>query len=325
MSAWQKLAKSVKGVMFAFASCGVLAADAFPTKPIRLIVPFPAGGGGDAAARSLAPPLSANLRQQVVIDNRGGAGGIIGMELVKHAVPDGYTLLLSTAGFTAMPALYKNLPFDPVRDFSPITMPVSTPNILAVSPSLPVKSVKDLIALAKSRPGELNYGTPGAGSSPHLGGELFKAMAGVNIVRINYKSATTSISEVIAGQIQMTFGNAASVAPHAKSGRIKALAVTRAQPSALFPDLPTVAATGLPGYEMLSLFGIFGPPKMPEAIVEKLHREIVRVINRAEVKDLLANAGIEVVGSTPAQLATSTKAEVAKWSKVIKDAGIRSE
>jgi tripartite-type tricarboxylate transporter receptor subunit TctC len=150
-------------------------------------------------------------------------------------------------------------------------------------------------------------------------------MAGVNIVRINYKSATTSISEVIAGQIQMTFGNAASVAPHARSGRIKALAVTSAQPSALFPDLPTIAATGLPGYEMLSLFGIFGPPKMPEAIVDKLNREIVRVISRAEVKDLLANAGIEVVGSTPAQLATSIKAEVAKWSKVIKDAGIRSE
>jgi tripartite-type tricarboxylate transporter receptor subunit TctC len=185
--------------------------------------------------------------------------------------------------------------------------------------------VKELIALAKARPGELNFGTPGAGSSPHLGAELFKAMAGINIVRINYKSATASIGEVIAGQIQMTFGNAASVSPQAKSGRLKALAVTSAQPTPLFPDLPTVAATGLPGYEMVSYFGIFGPPKVPAPIVDKLNREILRVISRAEVKDLLANAGIEVVGSTPAQLGVIIKAEVAKWGKVIKDAGIRSE
>ena len=297
----------------------------WPTKPIRLLLGFAPGGGSDIVARLVAKSLGDRLGQNVVGDNQPGAGGNIAAELAARAVPDGYTLVLSGASFWISPLFVEKPPYDPVRDFSPITMPVSTPNILAVSPSLPVKNVKDLIALAKSRPGELNYGTPGAGSSPHLGGELFKAMAGVNIVRINYKSATTSISEVIAGQIQMTFGNAASVAPHAKSGRIKALAVTSAQPSALFPDLPTVAATGLPGYEMLSLFGIFGPPKMPEAIVEKLNREIVRVINRAEVKDLLANAGIEVVGSTPAQLATSTKAEVAKWGKVIKDAGIRSE
>lgn len=308
--------------------CGIVCsvnhamAQDFPTKPIR-IVTGGAGGGNDVLARLIGAGLTANWGQQVVVDNR--PSGVIPGEITMRAQPDGYTLVLSGASFWISPLFVEKPPYDPVRDFSPITMPVSTPNILAVSPSLPVKNVKDLIALAKSRPGELNYGTPGAGSSPHLGGELFKAMAGVNIVRINYKSATTSISEVIAGQIQMTFGNAASVAPHAKSGRIKALAVTSAQPSALFPDLPTVAATGLPGYEMLSLFGIFGPPKMPEAIVEKLHREIVRVINRAEVKDLLANAGIEVVGSTPAQLATSTKAEVAKWGKVIKDAGIRSE
>jgi tripartite-type tricarboxylate transporter receptor subunit TctC len=212
-----------------------------------------------------------------------------------------------------------------VRDFTPVMVPVTTPNILVVSQALPVKNVKELIALAKARPGELNYGTPGSGSSPHLGAELFKAMAGVNIVRITYKSAGASVSEVIAGQIQMTFGTAASVSPHTKSGRLRALAVTSAQPSTLFPDLPTVAATGLPGYEMVSYFGIFGPPKVHAAIVNKLNGEIVRVINRTEVKDLLANAGIEVVGSTPAQLDVVVRAEVAKWSKLIREAGLRSD
>jgi len=259
----------------------------------------------------------------VVVDNR--PSGVIPGEITAKAQPDGYTLVLSGASFWISPLFLDKPPYDPVRDFTPITLPVSTPNILAVTQSLPVKTVKDLIALAKAKPGELNYATPGTGSSPHLGGELFKAMSGVNIVRINYKSATASMADLIAGQIQMTFGNAASTAPHAKSGRLKALAVTSAQPSPLFPDLPTVAASGLPGYEMLSLFGIFGPARMQDDIVQRLNREIVRVLNREEVRDLLANGGIEVVGSTPAQLGSAVKSEVAKWGKLIKDAGIRSE
>ena len=314
---------ATKLLVGALAAIAVAAtAQEFPVRPIR-IVTGGAGGGNDVLARLIGAGLTASWGQQVVVDNR--PSGVIPGEITAKAPPDGYTMVVSGASFWVSPLFLDKPPYDPVRDFTPITLPVSTPNILAVNQALPVKTVKDLIALAKAKPGELNYGTPGTGSSPHLGGELFKAMAGVNIVRINYKSATASISDVIAGQIQMTFGNAASVAPHAKSGRIRALAVTSLQPSLLFPDLPTVAATGLPGYEMTSHFGIFGPLKMPEAIVSKLNREIVRVISRAEVKDILAAAGIEVVGSTPAQLGTTVKSEVAKWSKLIKDAGIRGE
>lgn len=303
-------------------SAGNAIAQEFPNKPIR-IVTGGAGGGNDVLARLIGQGLTASWGQQVVVDNR--PSGVIPGEITAKAAPDGYTLVLSGASFWVSPLFLERPPYDPVRDFTPVMMPVSTPNILVVSPQLPVKNVKELIALAKARPGELNYGTPGAGSSPHLGAELFRTMAGVNIVRVNYKSAGASIGEVMAGQIQMTFGNAASVSQQAKSGRLKALAVTSAQPTPLFPDLPTVAATGLPGYEMVSYFGIFGPPKVPAPIVDKLNREILRVISRVEVKDLLANAGIEVVGSTPAQLGVIIKAEVAKWGKVIRDAGIRSE
>jgi len=303
-------------------SAGNAIAQEFPNKPIR-IVTGGAGGGNDVLARLIGQGLPASWGQQVVVDNR--PSGVIPGEITAKAAPDGYTLVLSGASFWVSPLFLERPPYDPVRDFTPVMMPVSTPNILVVSPQLPVKNVKELIALAKARPGELNYGTPGAGSSPHLGAELFRTMAGVNIVRVNYKSAGASIGEVMAGQIQMTFGNAASVSQQAKSGRLKALAVTSAQPTPLFPDLPTVAATGLPGYEMVSYFGIFGPPKVPAPIVDKLNREILRVISRVEVKDLLANAGIEVVGSTPAQLGVIIKAEVAKWGKVIRDAGIRSE
>jgi tripartite-type tricarboxylate transporter receptor subunit TctC len=298
------------------------AAQAFPHKPIR-IVTGGAGGGNDVLARLIGQGLTASWGQQVVVDNR--PSGVIPGEITAKAAPDGYTLVLSGASFWVAPLFLDKPPYDPVRDFTPLMMPVTTPNILVVSQALPVKNVRELIALAKARPGELNYGTPGSGSSPHLGAELFKAMAGVNIVRITYKSAGASVSEVIAGQIQMTFGTAASVSPHTKSGRLRALAVTSAQPSTLFPDLPTVAATGLPGYEMVSYFGIFGPPKVHAAIVNKLNGEIVRVINRTEVKDLLANAGIEVVGSTPAQLDVVVRAEVAKWSKLIREAGLRSD
>ncbi len=297
-------------------------AQDFPQRPIRILTGG-AGGGNDVLARIIGAGLTAAWGQQVVVDNR--PSGVIPGEITAKAAPDGYTWLVSGASFWVSPLFLDKPPYDAVRDFTPITLPVSTPNILAVTPSLPVKTARDLIALAKAKPGELNYGSPGTGSSPHLGAELFKAMAGVNIVRVNYKSATASISDVIAGQVQMTFGNAASVAPHVRGGRIRALGVTSLQPSPLFPDLPTVAATGLPGYEMTSHFGIFGPAKIPEAIVDKLNREIVRVVSRPEAKDVLVAGGMEVVGSSPAQLGAIVKGEVAKWSKLIRDAGLRNE
>ncbi len=303
-------------------AAGVASAQNFPAKPIRILTGG-AGGGNDVLARLIARGLTASWGQQVVVDNR--PSGVIPGDITAKAQPDGYTMVVSGSSFWISPLFIDKPPYDAVKDFSPITMPVSTPNILALTPALPVNSVRELIALARARPGELNYGTPGTGSSPHLGGELFKAMAGVNLVRINYKSAGAGIADLIAGQVQLTFGNAASIAPHARSGRLKALAVTSAQPSALFPDLPTVAATGLPGYEMLSPFGVFGPAKMAAPIVNKLQQEIARVLQRTEVKELLASAGIEVVGSSPQQLAAMVKSEVAKWSKLIKDANLRGE
>lgn len=300
---------------------GAVSGQNFPNKPIRILTGG-AGGGNDVVARLIAQGLTAHWGQQVVVDNR--PSGVIPGEIVSKAQPDGYTMVISGASFWISP-LFQDAPYDPVKDFSPITLPVSTPNILAVHLSLPVKSVKELIALAKAKPGELNYGTPGTGSSPHLGGELFKLMAGVNIVRINYKSAGAAITDLIAGQVQMTFGNALSVTPHIKSGRLRALAVTSAQPSVLFPDLPTVAASGLPGYELISPFGIFAPARTPKPIIKTLNSEIVRVLNRADSREKISNLGMEVVGSSPEQLEAMVRSEVAKWSKVIKDAGIRGD
>lgn len=300
---------------------GVAESQSFPSRPLRMLTGG-AGGGNDVVARLIAQGLTANWGQQVIVDNR--PSGIIPGEIVSKAQPDGYTMVVSGASFWISP-LFQDAPYDPVKDFSPITLPVTTPNILAVNLALPVKSVKELIALAKAKPGELNYGAPGTGSSPHLGGELFKVLAGVNIVRINYKSAGAALTDLIAGQVQMTFGNALSVAPHVKSGRVKGLAVTSAQPSPLFPDLPTVAATGLPGYELISPFGMFAPARTPRPIINALNAEIVRVLNRPDSKEKLFNLGMEVVGSSPEQLEAMVKSETAKWRKVIKDAGIRAD
>ena len=297
-------------------------AQSFPNKPIRILTGG-AGGGNDILARLIAQGLTVSLGQQVIVDNR--PSGVIPGDILAKSPPDGYTLAVSGSSFWISLLFLDKPPYDPVRDFSAVTLPVSTPNILAVNSWFPVKSVKDLIALAKAKPGELNYATPRTGSSPHLGGELFKAMAGINIARINYKSAGAALSDLISGQIQMTVIVAPAVVPHVKSGRLKALAVTSAQASALVPDLPTVAASGLPGYELISPFGIFASARTPEAIINRLNQEIVRVLNRPESKELLINAGLEIVGSSPEQLAATVKSEVAKWSRVIGDAGIRAD
>lgn len=303
-------------------AAGPALAQNYPDKPIR-IVTGGTGGGNDLVARLIAQGLTGSLGQQVIVDNR--PSGTIPQEVVAKARPDGYTLILSGSGFWIVPILQANVLYDPVKDFSPITVPTNTPNILTVHPSLPVKSVKDLVALAKSRPGELNYGAAGLGASAHLGGELFKAVAGVDIVRINYKSVGAALTGLIAGQVHMTFGTAGSLLPHVKSGRLKALAVTSAQPSPLLPDLPTVAASGLPGYDLKQVFGIFAPAKTPEPIINKLHQEIVQLLNRADSKEALTKLGMEIVGSSPDQLAAMVKTDMARWSRVFKDAGVRPE
>ena len=302
---------------------GVLTACAqeFPNKPIR-IVTSGAGGGGDFAARLIAQGLLSRMGQQVVVDNR--PSGVIPGQIVSQASPDGYTLLFAGSTLWIGP-LMRAAPYDPVRDFAPVTMGISTPNILVVPPSLPVKTVKEFIAMAKEKPGGLNYGSVGTGASSHLSMELFKAMAEVNIVRVAYKSGGSAHIDLVAGQVQMMMPTASAISPHVRSGRLRGLAVTSAQPSALAPGLPTIAASGLPGFEAVSPFGLFAPARTPAAIIRRLNEEAVAVLRTAEVRERLFNNGVEAVGGTPAELAAAMQSERSRLGKVIKDAGIREE
>ena len=299
---------------------GTVPGQSFPNKPIRIVTSAP-GGGADLVARVIAQGISGPLGQQVVVDNRTG-GAILG-DIVSKAPPDGYTLLL-TGSFWILPLIQK-VSFDPVRDFAPITLASTEPNVLVVHPTVAAKSVKELIASAKARPGELNYSSGPSGGTAHLAGELFKAMAGINIVRIPYKGGGPALNGLLSGEVQLTFSSASSVALYAKSGRLKALAVGSAEPSVLAPGLPTVAASGLPGYESVSINGIFVPAGTPAPIVKRLNHEIVRVLNQADVKERLLNSGTEAIGSSPGQFATAVKSDLARMSKVLREAGIHAE
>jgi len=300
---------------------GAVYGQEFPNKPIRIVAPGP-GGQSDFAARLIAQELTESLPQQVIVDSR--PAGVVPGEVVFRSPPDGYTLLVSGNNLWITP-LFQKTPYDPLRDFSPISLTNRQPNILVVHPSLPVKSVRELIALARARPGELNYTSAATGSSSHIAAELFKYMTGVNIVRIPYKTSATEMADLVGGHVQLTFGTTASVLPHVKSGKLRALAVTSAQTSVLFPDLPTVAASGVPGYEAGSMAGLFAPAKTPEAIINRLNQDVVRVLNKADVKERFFRAGVETVGSSVEELSTVMKSEVARLSKVIKDADIRAD
>ena len=306
--------------MVVVAYAGVLSAQTFPSKHIR-IVAAAVGGGNDLAARIVAQKLSGAMGQPVIVENRGS----IGSEIVSKATPDGYSLLFYSSSLWISPYLRDLPPFDARRDFTPIGLSALSPNILVVHPLLPLKTLNDLIALAKAQPGVLNYGSSSTGSAQHLAAELLKSMAGINIVRINYKGPGAAISDLLSGQVQIMISTAASVSPHVKSGRLRALAVGSPRPSALTPGLPTVAASGLPGYEAESPFGLFAPVKTPASVISRLNQEIAQVLQRAEVKERLFNSGIEPVGSSPEQLATAMKTDMTRMGKVITDAGIRAE
>ena len=296
-------------------------AQDFPSRPIR-IVTAAVGGGSDVVARLIAQGISPSLKQPVIVDNRGN--GVIPGDAVSKAPADGYTLLLQSGTLWLTP-LMQTTPYDAVRDFAPITLAVSAPNVLVVHPSLPVKSVRDLVALAQARPGELNYSSGSNGSSNHLAGELFKSMAGVNIVRISYKAAGLRVTALLSNEVQMEFSSPNSGVQHIKSGKLRALAVTTAQPSALVPGVPTVAASGLPGYESAGMYGFFAPARTPAAIISRLNREAVSVLSREDIKEKFFAASIEAVGSTPQTLTDIIKAEMSRLGKVIKEAGIRAE
>ncbi len=295
-------------------------AQNYPSKPIRLLT-SPTGGGNDFVARVIAPGISGPLGQQIIIDNRPTRALPDG---ITKAAPDGYTLMIMSAGLWLFPFM-ANVNYDMNRDFTPITLAVKSPNVLVVHPSLPVKNVRDLIALAKAHPGQINYSVGGLGGMSHLSVELFKQMAGVTMTMVNYRSGSQEIADLIGGQVQLAFNPAGSASPHVKSGRLRGVAVTTAEPSALFPNLPTIAASGVPGYEAVSTYGFFGPAKTPDAIVRRINQEVVRYVNTGEAKERLLNGGTEPAGTTPEAFAGVIKSDQAKWGKMIKDAGIRDE
>jgi tripartite-type tricarboxylate transporter receptor subunit TctC len=301
------------------------AQQAYPSKPIRFISPFAPGGGNDIISRAIAQKLSENVKQQVIVDNRPGANGIIGTEMAARAAPDGYTVVLIPSGHAVNASLHRKLPYDSIRDFTPITLVGSSPLILAVHPSLPVKSVKELAALAKARPGQLTYGSAGIGSSGHLGGALFEVLTGTKMVHVPYKGMSLAITDVISGQVSLVFGTSASVMQHARSGRMRALATTGAQRTATLPDLPTVAEAGVPGYEAGLWYGFVGPARIPPDIVRRLNGEIVSVLKSPQVRERLASQGVEATPTTSEEFGRLLVSDLERWAKVVQRAGIRLE
>ncbi len=299
--------------------CCAVAAD-YPEKPLR-IVTSEAGGGNDVPARIVAQGLTLALGQQVVIENR--PSGVVPAEIVAKAAPNGYTLLFYNNALWTAP-LIQATPYDVLRDFVPVTTVARAVNVLVVNPALAVKSVADLIALARLKPGGLNYGSSGTGASNHLAAEMFRTMAHIDIVRVNYKGAGPALTALIAGELQLMFPTAGAVTPHVRAGRVKALAVTSAVPTARFPGVPPLSAT-LPGYESLAIYGLFAPAGTPRAIVGKLNSAVVRYLERADIREKFANAGMDAAGSSPEQLGAGVKTEVARMGKVIRDAGIRGD
>jgi len=298
--------------------------QAYPSKPIRLVIPYPPGGGADTIGRPLAQKMSEKLGQQLVVENRGGANGNIGMEHVARAAPDGHTIVLAlTAQLAINPALYGKVPYDPVRDYAPITLFGTGTYILVVHPSLPVKSVKDLIALAKAQPGQIAYSSSGNGSGGHLAAELLNSMAGIKMLHVPYKGGGPALVDLIAGQVQVLFSTQLASWPHIQSGRIRALAVSTAKRPASIPDLPTVAEAGLPGYDAGVWYGILAPAGTPREIIARLNAEIVRALNAPDFRKFLVGNAIDPIGSPPEELGQYIKSELVKWARVVKDAGVR--
>ncbi|GAB3771167.1 tripartite tricarboxylate transporter substrate binding protein [Ramlibacter monticola] len=302
------------------------AAQAYPNKPITIVVPFAAGGTTDILARVVGQALTKELGQPVIIDNRAGAGGNIGGALAAKAAPDGYTLFMGTVGTHAInQSLYKKMPFDPIKDFVPLTRVAMVPNLLVANPGKPYKNVKELIAYAKANPGKVNFGSSGSGSSIHLSGELFNAMAKVDMVHVPYKGSAPAVSDLIGGQIDVMFDNMPSAIQHVRAGKLRALAVTTAKRSPELPDVPTIAEAGVPGYEATSWFGMFAPAGTPAPVLAKLNGALVKVLAEPEVKKKLAEQGAEPYGEKPEQFAEFIRKETAKWSKVVKDSGATAD
>ncbi len=301
-------------------------ADAYPVKPIRFVVAFPPGGGTDIIARSIAHKLAERFAQQVVVDNRPGAGGNIGTDFVAKSAPDGYTILMGSAGPLAINAsLFAKMPFDPIRDLAPVTLAASTPNVLVVHPSLPARTVKQLIALARARPGEINFASSGHGTPAHLAGELFNSMAGVKLVHVPYKGAAPALADLLGGQVQLMFSTMPPALPHVKDGKLRALAVTSRKRSPATPELPTIDEAALPGFEAITWHGVVVPAGTPTTVIALLNREIVAILHLPEVVERLSGQGAEALGSTPEEFAAYIRSESVKWAKVVRESGAKAE
>ncbi len=319
-----RLMKTAAAILMLSGSCAVCAQQ-FPTKSIRLVVGFTAGASIDIVARAIAQPTGESMGQQIVVDNRPGAGSNIGSEIVAKSAPDGYTILIVNNGFAISHSLYPNLSYDALRDLTAVSQVSAMPHLLGVHPSLPAKSIKELVALAKAKPGMLSFASSGVGVSDHIAGELLKYMAGIKMVHVPYKGGPQAATDVASGQVDMWFGGLPSIMPFVKSGRLRALAVTSLQRSPALPDVPTMNEAGVPGYEVILWYGIFAPAATPPEIVQRLATEIAKALNVREVRERFATLGLTAVGSSPEQFDKFVRAEIDKWGKVVKAAGLRAE
>jgi tripartite-type tricarboxylate transporter receptor subunit TctC len=298
-------------------------ADDYPSRPIRIVVPYAPGGGADSVARIVAKRVSESVGQPIVIENRGGAGSILGTEVVQKAEPDGYTLLLGQSGpISINPAVYKDLRYDPVKDFAPITMTTAYPYMLVVNTKLPVRSLREFVALAKSKPGELNYGTTGIGAANHLVTELFSGKAGIKMTHIPYRGTALAVADLVGGQVTMVFADPISALPQVQAGNLRALAVTSRERSPVAPDVPTIAESGYPGFDAIAWHGILAPAKTPPEIIRKLNAEIVKALQNPETRTLLTNQAMQTVGNTPEEFAAFIKQDIAIWKEVAAQADV---
>jgi tripartite-type tricarboxylate transporter receptor subunit TctC len=301
-------------------------AQSYPTKPIRLVVPFPAGGTTDILARAAAQKLSEALGQQVIVDNRPGAGGNIGSDIVAKSAPDGYTLLMGTVGTHAInPSLYSKMPYDHIKDFVPVVLVAGVPNVLVVTPSLPVNSVQELIKLAKDKPGSINFASSGSGTSIHLSGELFKTMTGLEMTHVPYKGSSPALTDLMGGQVQIMFDNLPSALPQIKGGKLRAIAVTSKARAPALPDIPTMAESGMPGFEAYSWFGVLAPAGTPAAVVTRINSEVNKWLQSPEAREQMLAQGAEAAGGSPQQFSAHIQTETEKWAKVVKASGAKAD
>lgn len=320
-----------KHVLKAIAATGLLAcataaaADTYPGKPIKWVVPFPPGGAMDTMARTLGEKLSVSMKQPVVIENRPGAGGVIGSGIVAKAAPDGHTMMIVSIGHAVNPAIYPKLRYDATRDFEPVSLVGIVPNLLVAHPSVKANNVKELITLAKAQPGKLTYASAGNGTTVHLGAELFNSMAGTDILHVPYKGSAPAVTDLMGGQVDIMFDSLSSAKPYVESGKLKALAVTTARRSSAFPNVPTLAEAGLPGYELSGWYAVFVPAKTPKPIVERLHAELTRALKLPDVRARFALIGAEPVGSSPQELANTLNTETARWARIVRERNIKAD